>query len=212
MTVAGKRCKGNWTEWTACEGCGNRTRTFIIPGGAEEADAPSGEQPGAEPQAQVTRRHLQAAGNKGRGNSNEDGNKGHQSEQSRPGSLWQPSFGAPAPGQQRPGVGQAQGLAHAFGLGHGLALALGHIECAVLNNTVEAQACTETCPGYCAGAPEASTGSVAFAWPAECGSGNYNDTSCAGTCSDSSQGLAGVADAFCSNSTYVVTYNCTSQD
>lgn len=97
----------------------------------------------------------------------------------------------------------SQGLAHAFGQGHGLALALGHIECAVVNNTLAVEACT--CPdGYCSGTPE-SAGKYEFEWP--CVTGTANGTLCAGTCSNSTAGISGTAEALCIDRVYTVTNN-----
>lgn len=201
LTSAGKRCKGEWTEWTACAGCGNRTRTFIIPPGVEDAapqvntSATGAAEP--PPEASNATRRLQAASSNGKG-------------KARPVPSGRPStIGASTHGQQS----QGHGLAQALGLGHAMqGLALGKVECAVLNNTVETQACTDTCPGYCAGVPESATANVTFVW--QCGSGNYNGTSCAGTCSlrppQADNAIFGIADSLCSNGTYQSpSHNCT---
>jgi hypothetical protein len=134
-----------------------------------------------------TTRRLQAASSTG------------DSNNEKPGPL--PStVGVPAHSQQS----QGHGLAQALGLGHALqGLALGKAECAVLNNTLETQPCTDTCPGYCAGTPESAAGIVRFMW--QCPSGNYNGTACAGTCSlrfPKVDPVTGTAEALCTNGTF----------
>jgi hypothetical protein len=203
---AGKRCKGEWTEWTACELCGNSTRTFIIPG--VDVEIPAADQL----EHNETRRHLlERGGSRNEGQRSEDGRDTGRT--GRPGAGGMPNLGPQVAAMVHyVQEAQAQGLAHAFGLVHGMGLALGHIkECAVVNNTVEVQACTATCPGYCTGAPEITNPvGVSFEW--QCASGSYNSTECEGTCSAtaSSGSIVGVATAQCSNSTYEpVVHNCT---
>jgi hypothetical protein len=200
---AGKRCKGEWTEWTACELCGNSTRIFIIPGA--DAEAPTADQT----EQNETRRHLlERGGSKNEGQRSEDGKD--------TGRTGRPGAGMPNLGPQVAAMvhivqqAQAQGLAHAFGLVHGMGLALGHIECAVVNNTEEVRACTATCPGYCTEPPASADVTVSFEW--QCGSGSYNTTDCEGTCSATvnATSIVGIATAKCSNSTYEpVVHNCT---
>jgi hypothetical protein len=195
-TSAGKRCKGEWTECTACAGCGNRTRTFIIPPGVEDVAAPVNASATGAAAASNTTRRLQAASSNGKGNSNNGHGKDRPLPSGRPSTI-----DAPTHGQQS----QGQGLAQALGLGHALqGLALGKVECAVLNNTSETQPCTDTCPGYCAGAPNSAADNVTFVW--QCGSGKYNGTSCAGTCSlhtpQADHSVSGLAGSLCSNGTY----------
>lgn len=215
---AGKRCKGNWTEWTVCAPCANRTRTFTIPSRTQERDAES-----ADPQPPTSRRLHKAdnpkAGN-GHGNGRANSNDQDSGNSKRPGSSHQEesdthsgsdqhmeaySSGSQVPGfGKRPSAqaGQNEGLAHAFGQGNGLALALGHIECAVVNNTVEVEACD--CPeGYCAGEPAATAFAVAFDWA--CVAGSLNGTLCSGDCTGPS--INGTAEALCNNGTYQITNN-----
>jgi hypothetical protein len=211
--AAGKRCKGNWTEWTECVTCANRTRTYIVPPRVPEAE------PEAAPQPSARRLHKAGAQQQGAGNSNSnnDGNKGRDKAQSGAAQQGQgfmmggqsaaggsviPGFGKKPPGQGQ----QGQGLAHAFGQGHGLALALGRIECAVINNTVEVEACD--CPdGYCTDSPasaDALRPGVAFVW--DCVGGTANGTVCTGTCNlQANVNSTGTAEALCTNGGYVVT-------
>lgn len=214
FAVAGKRCKGNWTEWTECATCANRTRTFIVPPRVREADPESTAQPSSR------RLHRAGAQHQGAGNSDSDndGNKGRDKAQS----------GAPHQGQSFtmgaqstagssviPGFDkkpsdhghQGQGLAHAFGQGHGLALALGRIECAVINNTVQVEACD--CPeGYCTDSPAAADAGVAFEW--DCAGGTANGTVCAGACNlEADVNVIGIAEALCTNGSYgVINHTC----
>jgi hypothetical protein len=121
--------------------------------------------------------------------------------QSTAGGSFIPGFGRPSDQGQ-----QGQGLAHAFGQGHGLALALGHIECAVLNGTSQVEACD--CPdGYCTDSPAPADvlhAGVEFEW--NCAGGMANGTVCPGVCNlEANLNATGIAEALCTNGSFVVT-------
>lgn len=211
---AGKRCKGAWSERTECVPCANRTRTFTIPTPTTETEPALAEQ-------SPSRRLLKADDRRpGNSNSNSNGAQpGGDGRNSAPtgaqGSGSAPSYGT---GSQVPGFDRrppqatqsSQGLAHAFGQGHGLALALGQIDCAVVNNTVAVEACE--CPdGYCSGTPVETAGDDSmFEW--ECVTGTANSTLCAGTCSNTVHDINGTAEALCIDSVYTVTSNTCATD
>jgi hypothetical protein len=215
----GKRCKGVWSEWTECVPCANRTRTFTIPPRTTEAEPASAESPPAS-------RRLLKADDRRPGNSNGNGNGndpqpgGNERNGAPGGGSSHGSHGsAPAQGygtgSQVPGFDRrppqatqsSQGLAHAFGQGHGLALALGHIECAVVNNTVEVEAC-ECSEGFCSGTPDTAASGLEFEWA--CLTGTANGTVCAGTCSSSINNAT--AEALCTDSIYTISHTCSLPD
>lgn len=172
----------------AAGSCGSQNRTFTIPSPTAEA------QEHAEPNETQTEtesgsgsgRRLHKADKRG----NDREHSSHAGHGQQGSFLWTSGSSSQTYSHSGQEQEQQEGLAHVFASGHGqgLALALGHVECSVVNNTVQIRGCRDTCElPNCAGAPAldsqagSETAVTVTSW--ECTDvGTANATSCAGSC------------------------------
>lgn len=203
LTVTGKRCKGDWSDWSECAAgsCGSQNRTFTIPPSTEELTEHAKDETETQSESGSSRRLQKAGEHERSGDGREHNSQGGHGQQ---GSQTWASESQAGHDKEAP-----QGLAHAFASGHGqgLALALGHVECAVLNNTVQTRGCKDTCElPACAGAPslDSATSTVPSDAAVTVSSwgctdvGTVNGTTCIGTCP------TGTITATCLNGVYTI--------